>query len=490
MEDACKWLSNRPQEYLSTPYSRDAHAHYILSPFALVDGSVKQVAVSRDGQIFTISLGKSKSMTVDSYKWRSFILDTITRLRSLITKQLPSGLTYEDLASTPLHDDFSLQAPYRQAANRMQVMEAASRLDRAMRSESETNHTLFRPDGTVDKERFESYIYRDQEIRGVLASLASATSPLPLRSAQFSSIAYDSDIDMERNMWILGDRFVYGRPKAKQYKGFANVMFCFPCEVTLDLMVLLYYQQPYISSLSRELETRNDLYDTLVWSYPSINTEDPSARRCWNGSEINAAVKSLSKEFLGVPLDPPLMRQLGQGILRHKTPTLLQIWQDRSNIDLEEGTYRFKSILQAYASRHKIHPLAQRTGMEVELVSQCLIVTDIWMTIQRISEPDSVWAPMVANSYIFPSTRNDTLAHLTTRNHKTRAQLQHSGTLSFNLGSLVSGVKLLQGQDLSNLKIDVSLCPHDASYPSDSYLCTEEYQQYQSQRSSGWSIIP
>lgn len=352
-------------------------------------------------------------------------------------------------------------------------MEAVSKLDCAMRSELETNHSLFVPDGTVDKERFKSYTDRDQKIRGVLACLASGTSPLPLRSAQFASIAYDSDATVERNVWILGDRFVYGRPKAKQHKGFANVMFCFPCEVTLDLMVFLYYQQPYISSLSQSLETHNHLYDSLIWTHPSITTDDASARQAWNGSDINAAVKSLSAEFLGVSMDPPLMRQLGEGILRHKTPTLLQIWQDRDNIDLGEGTYRFKAVLQAYANRHKIHPLAQRAGIEVDLVTHCLIVTDIWMSIQGVHEPDSIWEPMVANSYIFPSTQNDMLAYLTAKNHKARAQLQHSGTLSFNFENILSGVKLLQGQDLHNLEVKVRLCTHNASYGSDE-ICAQQ----------------
>lgn len=121
MEDACEWLSNRPIENLSTPYSRDARAHRILSPFALMDGSVKQLAVSRDGQHFTISLEKHKSIAVDGCKWRDFILNTMVRLRSLVTAQLPLGLTVEDLASTPLNDDLSLQAPHRQAETRSRL---------------------------------------------------------------------------------------------------------------------------------------------------------------------------------------------------------------------------------------------------------------------------------------------------------------------------------------------------------------------------------
>lgn len=77
----------------------------------------------------------------------------------------------------------------------------------------------------------------------------------------------------------------------------------------------------------------------------------------WNGKEINKAVQDITKCLLGCPLDPLLIQQLAEGLLRDKSLKLFEIWQDRNSTYLAENTYLNTACLHAYASKHGLQAL-------------------------------------------------------------------------------------------------------------------------------------
>jgi len=419
-----------------------------------MDGTTTHFDISRDGQ--TVSYFKDGVIqhTIDYQKWPFLVSELILMIRSAVANQMPSGITVTGLTDQPFPDDLSAVAPHRQANNEAQV-EVFTRMFRdKMMSPIEERHFLIQADGTPDDDMCRKYIMRDQEIKGLLSTLFMSCSSITLRPFQFGSIVFDSCDGYDRNVWLVDRRFVIGKPKAKQRNlVFADTLFWFPRAITSELIVLFYYQQPFICYMLEQQNRRNHLYASHVWALPS-----KVARKIhpmvWNGQEINREVRKLTQDLIGVPIDPSLMRQSSEGLLRDKIPGLFQIFQSRENKDLERGSYRHKSTLQSYAIRHGLHALAHTADIPIDRTSACLIIVDIWQCMHQIEEADAIWKPMVVDSYIFPTVSHDSLAYLCAQNQKMAVNTSYQ--LVFDQDSLTRGVKLLEDICLLDLQASVT----------------------------------
>jgi hypothetical protein len=85
-----------------------------------------------------------------------------------------------------------------------------------MMSPTKNRHHLFNMDGTLNNEILKKYIMWDQEIKGLLCTLLTSCSAIPMYPWQFGSIVFDSCSEADCNMWIIDDHFVARKPKAKQ----------------------------------------------------------------------------------------------------------------------------------------------------------------------------------------------------------------------------------------------------------------------------------
>ena len=435
---------------MSTPYSRLAHTHFVISPYTITDGTTTHFDISRDGQTASYSTDGVIWHTIEYQQWPFLISKLISMIRSAVASQMPSGVTVSDLADRPFSDDFSKVAPHRQANNEAQVKVFTKMFQDKMMSPTEGRHFLIQADGTLDHAMWRKYIKQDQEIKGLLSALFTSSSSVTLRAFQFGSIVFDSCVGCDRNVWLVDRRFVTGKPKAKQHNlVFADTIFWFPRAITSELIALLYYQVPFICSMLEQQNQHGHLYASHVWALPAKASRKIQPM-VWNGREINSEVRKLTQNLIGTPIDPALMRQSSEGLLRDKIPALFQIFRSRENKNLEKGTYRHQSALELYAIRHGLHALAHAADIPIDRTSACLIIVDIWQSMHRIEDADPIWKPMVIDSHIFPTVAHDSLAYLGAQNHKMTANI--SSQLVFDQDSLTRGVKLLKDISLLNLQ--------------------------------------
>jgi hypothetical protein len=385
--------------------------------------------------------------------WSSMILDIMSMIGTAVANQMPSFMAVSDVTNRLFSDDLSKMAPHKQENNKAHTAFATHTFLEKMMSPVENRHHLFNVDGTLNNEMLKKYIMRDQEIKGLLCALLTSCSAVPIRPWQFGSIVFDSCGEADRNVWIIDDRFVAGKPKAKQlHLLFADTVFWFPRAITSDLIAFLYIQQPFISSLLVKKGIVDLLYASHVWALPSTRSRNTYSK-VWNGQDINQKVRNLTQGLIGSPVDPQLARQSSQGLLRDKIPILFEIFQSRGNLHLEQGSYRHQPCLESYAIRHNLKRLAHMSNIPVDRVSACLIICDIWQSMHKIEEADPIWQPMVVGSYIFPTVAHDALAYLGAQNFKMMANT--SSQCIFDQHSLTRGVTLLTDTD----SLEDKVCP-------------------------------
>jgi hypothetical protein len=434
------WLSKNVKELLTTPYSRVVQIQNTISSSALLDGTKLLCDVSRDGQIVSYSEDGIIWRTVDIREWSSLIRSIMSNIICAVSDQLPSGIQVSDLVGHTVLDNLSKMAPHKQEHNKVWMDLAAGEFKRAMSSPTEGRHELFRH-GIYNIEKGVKYIKRDQDIKGLLSGLLAIDSGVTMRAFQFGSMVFDSCDGHDRNVWIDDSRFFLGKPLAKQRnERFAQTLFSFPREMTDTLIVLFYYQQPFISSILDDQNIHDHLYGSHVWALPS-KASRKAKPWVWNGVQISRKVRSLTQS-LESPIDPALVRQIAQAIFRDKVPVLFEIFHSRENRHLEEGSYQHRQCLESYANIHGLHALADAANIPVDRAAACLIVGDVWNAMHKIETPDPIWQPMVANSYIFPTIAHDELAYLKTQNLKAIYLVQCSHV--FDEDALIRGVKLLK----------------------------------------------
>ncbi|KAI9450534.1 hypothetical protein BJY52DRAFT_1191759 [Lactarius psammicola] len=435
------WLSSNPQDLESTPYGRVAHIQHTISPYTRIDGTLTHINISRDGQIATYSTNGAIWRSIDYGMWSTFIFGLISRIGEAVANQMPSGMVVSDLKGQMLSDDLSEMAPHKQEKNTAHMERTMDGFLKAMASPTESRHRLYSQGGLLNNEAVMQYVMRDQEIKGLLCALLTSCSAVPMRPWQFGSIVFDSCKDTGRNVWIVGNRFVTGKPVAKQLNvAFADTIFWLPSAITSDLTVLLYYQQPFISSLLEETGIPDLLYASHVWALPSIASREIRPK-VWNGQEVNRKVRDLTQQLIGSPIDVSLARQSSQGLLRDKIPALFEIFQCRDNLYLKEGSYQHQPCLEAYATHHNLKRLAHAAKIQVNRASACLIVCDIWQSMHGVVQADPIWGPMVAGSYIFPSIAHDASAFLGAQSLKMIENA--SSRFIFDQDNLTQGVILL-----------------------------------------------
>ena len=390
---------------------------------------------------------------IDYQMWSTLIRNIMSMIRTAVANQMPSGMAVSDVANQFLSDDLSKMAPHKQESNKAHTALTTKIFLGKMMSPVENRHHLFNVDGTLNDKMLKNYITRDQEIKGLLCGLLTSCCAMPMRPWQFGSIVFDSCNEADRNVWIVNGRFVVGKPKAKQLNlTFADTVFWFPRAITSDLIVFLYYQQPFISSLLTRKGISDLLYASHVWALSSTRSRKTYSK-VWNGQDVNRKVRDLTRRLIGSPVDPPLARQSSQGLLRDKIPVLFQIFQSRDNLHLEEGSYSHQTCLESYAIRHSLKGLAHVANMAVDRVSACLIIGDIWQSMHKIEQADPIWQPMVIGSYIFPTVAHDPLAYSGAQNLKIIADI--GSKYVFDQDSLTRGVILLVDPDLLEAKV----CP-------------------------------
>lgn len=424
------WLSPTTDNLLSTPYSRIANIQLIISPYSIQDGTSSEIVYSNDGQTAEYSHNGIIRHTVDYRKWHHTLQALTSEIMQAVSAQMPSNTSLSDFMNFTIVDDFSAEAPHRQKSNEESIMKESARFQVLMKSPTDHHH-LFQHNGSLNTCEAQLYIQNDQEIRRLLSALFACSSGVTLRPWQFGSIVFDSCEGYLRNVWVLGNRFMAAKPKAKQRNlAFGETALWLPQQMTQTLGTLFYLQQPFIATtLLEEHGPQNHLYASHVWALPSKRSRKvlPMA---WNGQEINKAVRDITKRLLGCPLDPPLIRQLAEGLLRDKIPRLFEIWQDRSSSYLSENTYLNTACLHAYANKHGLQALVSpEFGIMLDKAAACLIIVDIWQCMHGIVAADPVWQPMVEGSYIFPTTTHDALAYDLAQNLKDTKQIRFSKTI-------------------------------------------------------------
>jgi hypothetical protein len=446
-----QWLSSNPKDLESTPYGRLAQIQYTISSYTHFDGTATHFDISRDGQTASYSTDGLIWRNINYQMWSTLILNTMSMIKEAVANQMPSSMAVSDVKAQLLSDDLSKVAPHKQERNKAHMELTTNMFLQKMASSSENRHHLFNTDDTLDDEMLKKYITQDQEIKGLLCTLLTSCSAVPMRSWQFGSIVFDSCNEAGRNMWIIDGRFVVGKPAAKQLNlVFADTVSWLPHDITLHLVAFLYYQQPFISSLLERKDIHDLLYASHVWALP-LTKSRKAYSKVWNGQDINKKVRDLTQQLIGSPVGPPLARQSSQGLLRDKIPILFEIFQSRDNLYLEEGSYKHQECLEEYAIHYGLKGLAHAANMPVNRVSACLIICDIWLSMHRIKQVDPTWQPMVVGSYLFPTVVHDALAYLGAQNLKMIAVT--SCQAIFDLDSLTRGVILLT--DIGSLEAEV-----------------------------------
>lgn len=369
---------------------------------------------------------------------------------------MPSGMLASDLVDGAIADDMTKNSPHRQDQNRPSMEAKLKIFKTRMLSANEERHKLLKSSGELDDPKVYQYLERDQYIRGLLSAYIATSSGVPMRAFQFASIAYDSGQGFDRNMWALRNRFHLGKPIAKQrHLDFADVLFSIVEELTGDLSVLLFYEQPFICSLLDDLGFKGEehKYATHVW--PLIPKKASlNAVKVWSGQQISRSLRSISHEIIGCALDPALVRQMAEGLLREKIPSLFEVFHSRDNFHLEKGSYRFSDCLQSYANNKGLQALANVAGISLQRTAACLIIVEIWQCIHKIQIPNPIWQPMVGPSFLFQTTAHLHLAHMTAKNITQTISIIYRRNIDQD--ALTRGLKSLENTNYPELIVS---CP-------------------------------
>jgi hypothetical protein len=418
------------------------NALHVISLHSYAIGTATHFHFELDGQKISYTRDEITWQTIDFSLWPDLTQYIMAELEAKVAQQLPDGIMESDLLAYSIHDDLSHLSPHLQEKNREWMSNAALKFRKAMLSPGEQRHGL---GPNIEPKRLEQYLLRDQEIRGLLATLVATTTSTCLRSAQYNSIfvnlkSSSSTPDDARNIWILHNRFLLGKPHAKQVsKDFGEVVFWLPKRVTTPLSVLLFFQQPFIDEILGMAGITDHLYGSHLWPMKS----EP---RSWNG------VRRYTAEKLGLGLNCQIVRQIAEAVLRQKFPTFFEAFTF-SKFHRAEGSYHIAHVLEPYAVHYGLANLAASIDMEEDRIAACLMVSDVWQAMIKIEPQQPFWQPIATGTYLFPAIKHRDLAYAQAQHLKVDMQLQKL----INIKSLTDGLRHLESPDFIHPQLEVSL---------------------------------
>jgi hypothetical protein len=479
------WLSRLPSNTptCTTPYSRISSIAWVITPYALLENTQTQLAINQDGQTASYSRDGVTWQSINFQDWSTLLQTTMHKIEALVSNQLPRGMNLLDLVNCPIVDDYTKASPHLQDQNRLWMEERMQTFTSKMLCLTEDRHRLFKDDQPMAA-NIHKYIRSDQKIRGLVSTLLVACSAVTMRAFQFKSIILESCDGFDRNMWILDNRFIVGKPKAKQKKNsFADTLFWFPRRATTALAVLFFFQKPLICDLLRRLEVKEHYYASHLWPMPPISsgTKKTSHSMVWEGPLINKTFKGVSGEVIKPTVSIGLVRQVAEGLLRDKIPLLFEVFQMRNNLNLKKDSYRFSACLQQYANHYALQSLASAANIPIERAAACLTVVDIWQCMHKVETCNVIWQPMVENSYMFPTTAHEDLAYLEAQNLTETIWLMYEQIVDQKI--LTRGLNLLATSNFS----EVVVCPSSFLLCAVlwSHLATQGFQKGRSTRHHG-----
>lgn len=392
--------------------------------------------------------------SVNFYKWSLFTLSIIQELQEEISLQLPEGLILSDIISHHmLRDDLSTRPFHLQEANTSWVCKSQQIFWDKMSSTEERRHRLFAASGEAVKHRLHRYLKQDEKIRALLVTLIATTTAVCMRAFQLQSLVVNltEDPQLDRNIWLVSGRFAIGKPKAKQRNiDFAQTLFWLPPQITNALAALLSIIQPFICKLLDGLQEDGHLYHSHL--LPSIppNSEFNFVVQGWDGSKVNNVVKEKTQKKLKISLDIPLIRQLAEGVLRHKIPLLFEFFHSPENVRLDETEYHFWGTLKLYIQDLQLQRLSNLTGITLDKVAACLMVCDIWQAIHQLVPQRDCWKHIARDSCVFPALDHRDLAY-------SEAQFLKKLSHSLNCKVLSQGLALLAQPGFSETEVSCEL---------------------------------
>jgi hypothetical protein len=446
-----QWSTNL--QLFNTPFGRIQGISYVLSGSSFSQDTATQFDFKEDGQVVTYTRDGFSWKSIDFHQWSPFTLSIIKELQKEISYQLPEDLMVSDIISNQLlRDDLSTRPFHLQEANANWVCKSRLTFQNKMSSTKERRHRLFSADGEVVRCQLRRYLEQDQKIRELMVTLISTTTAVCMRHFQFQSLIVNltENPRLERNVWLVSGRFVIGKPKAKQRNiDFAQTLFWLPPQISDALAALLLIIQPFICGLLDLLHEEGHLYHSHLLPFipPDLESDsDQSAMENWDGSRVNDVVKKKVQKVLKISLDIPLIRQLAEGVLRHKIPLLFEFFHSPGNVHLDEDEYHFFDMLKLYAEDLHLQRLSNLTGIALDRVAACLMVCDIWQAIHRLVPHQDYWKNITRDSCVFPALDHRDLAYSEAQFFK---KLNHS----LNIEVLSQGLVLLAQPGFSESEV-------------------------------------
>lgn len=442
-----RWLIWSPDtKHSRTPFGRIHNVLHFTGPFSYSAGiaSATQFNFKLDGQIIQCSRDDGIHWyTVDFGRWPELVHFIIDSLEEKISMQLPGCLTPSDLlpATSSIKDDLSSNSPHLQPENSPWMNNKAQEFKHRMLSPTEGRHHLI-SQGKLQQDFLATYLQQDQEIRGLIAALVATTTSVCLRPAQYKSININSGTKQQRNIWLIDGRFLLGKPAAKQRSvDFADTLYWLPRKITHKLSILFFFIQPFIDDI---LGVENRQYAVHLWP---LWTSKSDTAVLWSGTLINRAVRKYTKKILNVALDCQTIRQIAEGFLRQKFPSLFEAFNTSGDF-LGNNTYHIDHVLQPYAQHYGLRRLVEPLEIKRDKIAALLMVSDIWQALIKVEPQNEIWLPIATDTFIFPATLHKDLAYV-------EAQQLRETSKPIDEQSLSEGLKLLENSDFFN--IDVSL---------------------------------
>lgn len=427
-------------KHSGTPFGHIHHVLHFVTRSSYSLGTATCLKSTLDGQTLMYSPNDGIHWkAVNFSQWSTLVHTIIGTLEDKISMQLPECLTFSDLLTGTVTDDLSHAPPHRQIQNSAWMDGNAKKFKYHMLLPTEQRHHLF-SEGKLQTEQLQAYLQCDQEIRGLIAALVATTTSVCPRSFQFKSFLIGSDENQRRNVWLLNNRFILGKPTAKQRSTcFADTLYWLPSKITNALLVFLYFQQPFIHSV-----LGLDQYSIHLW--PLWPTKSDTL---WCGKDINKVVQKYTNMILEVPLNCQAIRQLGEGLLRQKFPLLFEPFHLSTH--LVTGAYHIDHVLQQYAQEKSLECLVEALMMRKDRIAAVLLVSDIWQALIRVEQKSEIWLPIAIDTFIFPATEHRDLAYVKAQQLKETAFPSNL----INVQNLTEGLRLLENPDF--FSFDVSL---------------------------------
>lgn len=443
-----QWLMWSPAvKHSRTPFGRVHNVLHIVSKSSYSLGTATFFDFATDGQTMKHSVDEGINWNnVDFSLWPKLSNGLMQEIEDQISMQLPSSLKLSDLLTNDVMDDLTLPPPHMQTKNKGWMSANAMSLKLHLLSSSERHHSLML-NGKLQTDPLDVYLRRDQNIRGLIAALVATTTGLCLRPFQFKSIKIGTDTVHKRNVWLLDGRFLLGKPAAKQQSlAFAETLFWLPRNATRPLSVFFYFLQPFIDQVLCE---NNRQYSIDLWPlWPAEPKPKSGALSLWNGAHINKAVRRSTKNILDIPLSCNAIRQLAEGLLHEKLPSLFEPFHT-SRDRIPSGTYHIDHVLKIYAAKHRLERLVDPTNIEKDKIAAVLLTSDIWQGLIHVEPKSDVWLPLAKETFMFYSGIYNDMAYAKAQHLKKVTEL--SGPVSLN--TLSQALKLLEKPNFFNANV-------------------------------------